>query len=99
MVLPKFACDLARERLSKRHFTHATQCAAVYNPTEAVDVGYLDRTVPEDELEAVVLERAQGWLGLHPKGFAATRENCRGPIARKILDELEADLANFVVNA
>ena len=55
MVLPKFACDLAQERLSKRHFTHATQCATVYSPTDAVDVGYLDRTCSEDELEAVVL--------------------------------------------
>ncbi|MFQ5352854.1 MAG: crotonase/enoyl-CoA hydratase family protein, partial [Candidatus Binatia bacterium] len=45
MRLPVFAATLASERLSKRHFTAATQLARLYDPEAAVDAGYLDRVV------------------------------------------------------
>jgi enoyl-CoA hydratase len=48
MRLPIFAIELARDRLSRRHFVAASTLGRVYSPNEAVDVGYLDRVVAAD---------------------------------------------------
>src|SRR4029450_7764580 len=52
MGLPGFAVELARERLSPRHFTESTIQARVYDPAGAVEAGFLDRVVAADEREA-----------------------------------------------
>ena len=45
MVLPRWAVELAQERLSTRHFQHATVGARIYDPDGAVDAGFLDAVV------------------------------------------------------
>ena len=45
MGLPIFAVELARDRLSPRHFTAATVQGQVFDPAGAVEAGYLDRLV------------------------------------------------------
>lgn len=97
MSLPIFAVELARDRLSRRHFTRATTLAAVYSPAEAVDAGYLDEVVAAETLEATALERA-GFLADHLSmaGFAATRRNARGATIDHILGTLDEDLKNFL---
>ena len=42
MPLPIFALELARDRLSKRWFTQAVTQARIFDPTGALDAGYLD---------------------------------------------------------
>src|SRR3974390_1824374 len=39
MVLPRWAVELSQERLSKRHFQHATVGARIYDPDGARDAG------------------------------------------------------------
>lgn len=98
MVLPQFAVDLAQDRLSRRHLTAATMHGRVYSPVEATDVGFLDRVVAPDAVEAEA--RAAAVLladSVNPKAFAATRRNVRSATADKILTELDADLAGFFV--
>lgn len=99
MPLPVFGTELARDRLSKRHFTNATQLAAVYTPEEAVDVGFLDRVVPAEELEPTVMERAAALSALGGAGFVATRRNARAATIERIESTLAADLATFEVPA
>ncbi len=50
MTLPIFAFELARQRLSKRHFQQATIQSQLYSPDEATDAGFLDRAVEPDSL-------------------------------------------------
>ena len=45
MVLPRWAVELAQERLSKRHVQDATVGARIYDPEGAVDAGFLDSVV------------------------------------------------------
>ena len=42
MVLPRWAVELAQERLSKRHVQDATVGARIYDPDGAADAGFLD---------------------------------------------------------
>jgi enoyl-CoA hydratase len=100
MPLPVFATELARDRLSRRHFTAATLLGTTYSPEQAVDVGFLDRTVPAAELESTVLELAAAHAeAISPSGFAKTRTNVRQASIDHILATLDEDLLNFTVEA
>jgi len=98
MVLPQFAVDLAQDRLSRRHLTAATMHGKVYSPNEATDVGFLDRTVPEDRVEAEAIAAASELAeAVNARAFRATRRNVRAPVAARIMAELEDDLLGFFV--
>ncbi len=98
MPLPVFATELARDRLSRRHFTAATLLGTVYSPAEARDVGFVDRVVPVAELEATVMEAASAHAeAIAPGGFAKTRRNVRQSTIDFVTASLDADLATFTV--
>jgi enoyl-CoA hydratase len=92
MTLPVFGVELARARLSKRHFDRATCHAELYTPDTAVDAGFLDETVAAGEL----LARAQAEaarLGAHRRAaFAGTKRRAHGATCDRIRSGLEADL-------
>lgn len=99
MPLPVFATELARDRVSRRHFTAATLLGTTYGPQEACDVGFLDRVVPVDDLETAVLDLARGHAEtIDPAGFARTRINARHATIDHVAGTLDADLASFSVN-
>ena len=98
MPLPVFAVELARDRLSRRHFTAATLLGTVYSPDEASDVGYVDRVVPAAELEATVMDTARTHAdALSRSGFARTRQNARQATIDFVNASLDADMATFTV--
>ena len=98
MPVPVFAVELARDRLSRRHFGRATMLARIYDPVGACDAGYLDEVVEPDAVEAhATSEAARLAEGLKRAGFAATRRNARGAIVDHIRSTLAADLATFDV--
>ena len=57
MVLPRWAVELARERLSVRHFQQATVGARMYDPDGAADAGFLDAVVDADALAEAAADR------------------------------------------
>ncbi len=98
MVLPSSVITLARDRLSPRHVHSSTLLARLYSPAEAVDVGYLDWVVPEDELEGAAVSEAAGLAeGLALKAFAGTRRLIRGPVAESVREILDQDTRSFTV--
>lgn len=98
MPLPIFATELARDRLSRRHFTAATLLGTTYSPDEARDVGFVDRVVPAAELESTVMAAAATHAdALSRSGFAATRTNTRQATIDMVNQSLERDMAAFTV--
>lgn len=96
MPLPAFAVELARDRLSRRHFTRATALAEIYGPEGAVDAGYLDEVA--DDAVAVAIERAErSSADLDMAAFAATRRRVRGATIESVRAGLDGDLATFRV--
>jgi enoyl-CoA hydratase len=100
MPVPVFGTELARDRLSKLHFTRAVNHAAIYSPEAAIEVGYLDEVVDGADLMAAAHERAAA-LGrtVVPSAFRATRVNARHTTVRYIRDTLDADLGEFEITA
>lgn len=95
MALPVFAFELARQRLSKRHFIRATAQAELYTPDDAIDAGYLDRTVSGDELLDVALAEARRLSGLPQPAFRVTKRSVQSGVVALIRDTLAEDMARI----
>jgi len=95
MTLPEFALELARERLSKRHFLRATSQAEIYTPAEAVDAGYLDQVVDAAAHPAVARAEAARLAALPQRAFAETKRKLHQAAADHIRATLDADLQTF----
>ena len=95
MPLPILGVELARDRLAKHALNSATLGAKLFDPTEAVDAGYLDLVVPPEHLLTASLKVAEG-LGQYDRhAFSQTKQRLRGSIIAHILDTLEEDMSSF----
>jgi len=95
LTLPIFAMELARARLSKRHFTMAATQARIYDPATATDAGYLDATATPERLFDTALEHARRLAALPDPAFRNTKQHERRAVVRLIRDTLEADMASI----
>jgi enoyl-CoA hydratase len=89
MTLPDFAIELARERLSRRHLGPATVLAEIVDPDRATDVGWLDRVVAPEALEATALEEAARLGELPRRAFSETKRALRADMLGRIRASLE----------
>ena len=98
MPLPIFAIELARDRLSPRHFTAATNLAKLHSVQEAAEAGYLDKVVPADELHDAAVQQAAALAGhVRRTAFGLTRQTARQRTIDHILSTLDEDLKSFGV--
>ena len=95
MSLPAFGVELARARLSKRHFTRAVLQSQVFDPESACDAGYLDETETPEKLLETALERATALAELKDPAFRFTKDRERGAIIAAVREGLEADIAQM----
>ena len=96
LTLPVFAVELARDRLSKRHFTPAATQARIYDPETAKDAGYLDTTEKPEALIETALGHARRLAALPGPAFAKTKINERANTAKLIRSTLAADLVKLM---
>lgn len=91
MVLPRWAVELAEERICVRHRQDATVGARMYEPAAAVDAGFLDSVVPAEEcLEAAVAE-AERWAALPRFAYSGQVTMNRGARLARLEDALAED--------
>lgn len=95
MTTPVFLVEMARERLSKRHFLRAVVQAEIYGPDEAVDAGLLDSTAPVETLEDTALAEATRLAKLPRAAYVHTRARARGAALERIESTIESDLAGM----
>ena len=90
MTLPDFALVLAIDRLSRRHLSRATAGAEIYDPSGAVDAGYLDRLVPDGEADGAARARAAELAEtLHGPSHARTKQAVRQQAAERLRAAVE----------
>ncbi len=94
MVLPGWAFTISEERLSRRHLQRALPNARITTPRDAVDVGFLDEVVPEDELLDRAVEVAADLAAtLDPSAYARTVKKLRGATLDTMGEQVVADRA------
>lgn len=88
MNLPVFALELARARLSPLHLTRAMVQAHIYDPSGAVDAGYLDMTTSADQLDTTAMAIA-AQLGALPAGAYAWNKQA---VRKATLDRIRSSI-------
>jgi enoyl-CoA hydratase len=91
MVLPGWAAELARERLSPRHLQLATVGARMYDPEGAAAAGFLDEVVAPDALAATSAEAAQRWAKLPRGAYRGQVRMNRGDVLGRLAEAIAAD--------
>ena len=92
MTLPTFGLELARARLSKRHFDRALVQSTIYDPLGALEAGILDEVVPPDQLESTCFEAAEQLSKLKQPAFQNNKRLAHGETVDLILSTLEENL-------
>jgi len=95
MTTPIFLLELARERISKRHFLPAVVQANVYGPDGALDAGFLDQLAEPDAIVETSLAQAERLAKLPRGAYLRTRALARGANLDNIEAGIEADLSTF----
>ncbi len=95
MPLPTFAVELARDRLSPRYFAAATTMAQIFDPSGAVEAGYLDATVEPGVLLDTALADAERMAALPDPAFRLTKQRERGESVRRIRATLKEDITQL----
>jgi enoyl-CoA hydratase len=94
MVLPDWAFTICDDRLSKRHRQRAIANARLSPPSEAVDVGFLDEVVAEDQvLDRAVAVAAELADTLDPNAYLGTIIKLRGSVLTRMDEQIAADRA------
>ncbi len=99
MTLPWFGIELARTRLDETQVNAAVGLARIYNPDEAVDVGYLDEAVADDQLLARAEEMAMALSGLNMAAHKATKARVREAFLERLDEALRRDFDEGQVTA
>lgn len=97
MSLPLFAMELARDRLTPRALLQSTLLAELYGPAGAVEVGWLDRVVPADEVESAAIAEARRLGELSSAAYAQTKRMLRQPLVDRVQAGAAADLGSFTI--
>jgi enoyl-CoA hydratase len=100
MTLPWYVIALAEYRLSRRHLDEAIVLGTIYTPRAATDVGYLDRVVAPDDLEAEIQRTVEDLSSLNAEAFRGNKERLHRDVlpavrdgAERSLDEIRAAIA------
>ncbi len=95
MGLPLYAIELAQARLAPSHLTRSAVQAEVYDPTGALEAGYLDQVVPAADVAQATIEEARRLGQLSSSAYAYTKGLVRQPIVDRVLAGLDADMASI----
>ncbi len=89
MILPRAAIEICKARLAPAHYGRALINAEIYTPGAAVDAGFLDRVVAEDQVLSEARITAARLSKLMMKAHAATKLLAR----EQLLKDLDAAMA------
>ena len=92
LTVPRFAIEIARQRLTPAYFSRVVMTAEMFGPVEAVTAGFFDRVVPADQLERSAEQAAQALSMLNMAAHAATKARARGAVIKMIRAMIDEDI-------
>jgi enoyl-CoA hydratase len=92
LTVPRFAIEVARQRLTPAYFSRVVMTAEMFGPVEAVTAGFFDRLVPADQLEKAADEAALALSKLNMAAHAATKLRARGEVIKLIRQVIGEDI-------
>jgi len=91
LTVPRFAIELARQRLTPPYF-HRVVIGEMFAPREAALAGYVDRVVPPEELQGAADRAAGALTAINLPAHAATKLRVRGPAIAAIRSAIDEEI-------
>lgn len=92
LVVPHYAVEICRHRMSPTAFDLALGTATLVDPGVAREWGILDHVAADDDaFEALVDAEAARLATVVPEAFRGTRERVRGPVTARLLDLVDGE--------
>jgi len=92
LTVPRFAIEIARQRLTPAYFSRVVMTAEMFAPLEAATAGFFDRVVPLSELERSAEDAAHALSTLNMAAHAATKARARGAVISMIRGMIDEDI-------
>ncbi len=99
MPVPILAHELARDRLDSRRLVEAVLQARIYDPVEAVEVGWLDRAVEPSGLMAEAMAEAERLARLSGSAYATTKRSLRRQLIAHARETMASNLFELTGSA
>jgi enoyl-CoA hydratase len=96
MTLPDFGFELARARMSKRHFDRGVVHSTIFDPKGAVDAGILDRIVDPERLEDEALASAARLGELKQPAFRNNKHLAHAQTVERVRSNLVENVSNLM---
>ncbi|MCB1853928.1 MAG: crotonase/enoyl-CoA hydratase family protein [Halieaceae bacterium] len=93
MTLPYFGVELAQARLASAHLCRAVNLAEIYDASGAVQAGYLDEAVSEEDLLPRAIALAEQWSALDMQAHRNTKARTREQLTAALDTAFERELA------
>lgn len=97
MAMPRWGVELARYRLAPSRLDWCLLLGQTGGPEEAVAAGFLDRVVPAQEVVREATLTAARLADLRTGAVAGTKRRLREDLVRRMLEDMEGDLADVTV--
>jgi enoyl-CoA hydratase len=92
LTVPRFAIEVARQRLAPAYFSRAVMTGEMFGPQEAVVAGFFDRLVPAADLEQAAQQAAAALSTINMAAHAATKARARGAVIATIRAAIDEDI-------
>jgi enoyl-CoA hydratase len=92
LTVPRFALEVARQRLAPAWFSRTAITGEMFAPDDARQAGFIDDLVSTDDLEGAVGKAIKRMEGLDPTAHAATKLRARGSSIAAIRAAIDAEL-------
>lgn len=94
LTVPHFALALARARLTTPGYA-AVSTAQMFSPEDAVRMGYLDRVLAPEALDAAAESEIERLRALDAKAYAATKARMHEGTLAALRNAIDRDVALF----
>lgn len=95
MPVPILAHEMARDRLLASELFASVVQAKIYNPTEAVAAGWLDRSVEPSELAAEALAEATRLAKLPGHAYAMSKRSLRHQTITYVRESMDSNVSDM----
>ncbi|KAG7267315.1 hypothetical protein CRUP_022249 [Coryphaenoides rupestris] len=96
IVAPYWFRDTMVNTVGHRTTEMALGLGLLYSAPEALNIGLVDKLVPEDQVVNTAIQTMGKWLAIDEHARQVTKSMMRKPTVDKLLSNREADVHNFV---
>ena len=92
LTVPRFAVEVARQRLTPAYFNRALMTGQMFGPAEAAAAGFVDWVVPAPELDAVATRTAEALCNIDMASHHGTKLRAREGALQAIRARIDSDI-------